>query len=256
MVCCLLSGVGIPLAFSQNTFQPKPIEETRKGVIYNKETTVDLRIFPRGYSISLNFGKIKTYYKTNYYQFEFGEIKHPKEYRLKSYYNYQFSSTSKSYIYGKQNNLFVLKAGMGSKYYLTDKAKEKGVIIGINYEFGPTLGILKPYYIQLNNEVNNSFETIKYNSQDTVSPNPFLDVNRIVGSGGIVKGWGQVQFVPGLHAKIAAHFSIGKYDDFVKALEVGVAADLFIKKMPIMVIENNRPLFINFYINVQLGKRL
>jgi len=41
----------------------------------------------------------------------------------------------------------------------------------------------------------------------------------------------------------------------VKALEIGIMFDIFFKKVPIMVIDNNQPFFLNGYIILQLGKR-
>jgi hypothetical protein len=59
---------------------------------------------------------------------------------------------------------------------------------------------------------------------------------------------------------MALHFDWGAFDEFVKAMEAGVMVDFYFKKVPIMVetangdIENS-PLFINLFINIQLGKR-
>ncbi len=67
--------------------------------------------------------------------------------------------------------------------------------------------------------------------------------------------------VPGLNFRAALHFDWGAYDEFVKALEAGIMADFYFKKIPIMVespsVPNaeNRAFFINLYLTLQLGKR-
>ena len=41
----------------------------------------------------------------------------------------------------------MLRVGMGAKRYFSEKAKRKGIAIGINYQAGVSLGLLKPYYL-------------------------------------------------------------------------------------------------------------
>jgi len=240
-------------------FQSRPFADENKGVIYNKELAFDIRMHTNGFALAVNFGKIKTYYKTKYFHFEIGEIKHPKEQR----HSFDYPSngrTSRSFIYGKQNNLLVLRAGRGGKRYLSEKAKRKGIAVAINYEAGVTLGMLKPYYLDFwrsedGDPTNVYFVSEKYTGDNEDS---FLDISRIYGSSGFTKGFGELSVVPGIHGKLGVHFAWGAFDEFVKAFEAGIMFDAFFKKIPIMVdVQNaeNRPFFINLYLSLQLGKR-
>ena len=89
----------------------------------------------------------------------------------------------------------------------------------------------------------------------------FLDINSIYGATGLQRGLNPLSIQPGAHAKIAVHLDWGAYDEFVKSVEAGVALDVFLREMPIMIdsprVPNaeNKMLFINLYINLQLGKR-
>ncbi|RLD18230.1 MAG: hypothetical protein DRI69_10685, partial [Bacteroidetes bacterium] len=83
----------------------------------------------------------------------------------------------------------------------------------------------------------------------------FLDVNRIYGAASFFKGFGEIKVLPGLHGKVGAHFSMGAFEQTVKAMEIGIMFDLFFTKVPIMIIDNNQPFFLNGYIILQLGKR-
>lgn len=246
-----------------------------KGVVYEKEFTVDFRLHTNGFALAANFGKLKTYYKTRYYHIEIGELRHPKEFRQSFDFNIpNTNATSRSYVFGKQNNFYVLRAGIGEKKYFSEKAKKRGLAVGMSYEGGASLGMLKPYYLRI----------IRY--QDT-GPNPgqvsderltegnapvFLNVNNIYGSAGFGKGLGEISVMPGIHAKVAVHFDWGAFDEFVKAVEAGIMVDAYYKKVPIMVDDadlsnlpspqiieprnvQNRPFFINFFVNLQLGKR-
>ncbi len=258
IICCLLFSI----AMAQSTFQPKQIKPSNLGVVYDKEVTFDIRLHTHGLAFALNIGKIKTFYKTTYYHFGIGELKHAKEKRHSfDYPTFPNGKSSRSFVFGKRNSLYTLRGGWGTKRYYSDKAKEKGVAVGLSYEFGPSLGLLKPYYIEIDRSTDptNAFtSTEKYSEENA---DAFLNVEKIYGSSGFAKGLGELSFLPGFHASGGVHIDWGAVDEFVKAIEVGIMIDTYLKKVPLMVeneeIQNaeNRPFFINLYITLQLGKR-
>lgn len=241
---------------AQETIQPKQLEDPSKGIIYNREFAVNFRLHTHGYSFGANIGTLQTYYRTKYWQFELGELKHAKEFRQSwdspSSIN---GRVSKAFKYGKQNNLFVLRAGLGAKRYFSEKAKHKGVAVGISYEGGATLGILKPYYLDLQAGDGNLTYAARY-TEDTATR--FLDINKIHGSAAWTNGFGHLSLLPGAHARFAVHFDWGAFDEYLKSFEGGIMVDAFAKKAPIMVelegVENNF-LFLNLFLNLQFGKR-
>jgi hypothetical protein len=245
-------------AFSQTVVQPKQLDYSSVGVLYNKEKSLDFRAHTNGLAVGVHFGTIKTFYKTNYYQFDLGILRHPKEFRQTITFNSgsPFTRSSGSFTYGKQNQFIVLRGGIGKKIYFSDKAKRKGVAVGVDYEFGPSIGLLKPYYLNLTRLQENGF--VDYISTERYSEENkdiFLDETKIVGPASFFKGFGQLTAMPGLHARLGAHFSLGAFEEFVKAFEVGVMVDAYFKRVPIMIIENNTPMFINGYVSFQIGKR-
>ena len=243
---------------AQSIVEPKQIQESTLGVLYNKERVFELRLHTNGGAISMQFGKIVTYYKTNYYQFDFGWVKHPKEYKQSITFNSgnPFTQSSNSFTYGKQNQLLVLRGGIGRKIYFSDKAKRKGVAVGIDYEFGPSIGLLKPYYLKLNRLEENGFDdyisTERYSEENK---DVFLDNTKIIGPASFFKGFGNLSAMPGLHARVSGHFSVGAFDQYVKAFEMGVMIDGYFQRVPIMIIDNNSPVFINAFLAFQIGKR-
>ena len=242
----------------QTIVQPKQLDYSSAGILYNKEKSLEFRAHTNGVAIGVHFGEIKTYYKTNYYQFDFGLLRHPKEFRQTVTFNSgsPFTRSSGSFTYGKQNQLMVLRGGVGRKIYFSDKAKRKGVAVGVDYEFGASIGLLKPYYLNLTRLQDNGF--IDYVSTERYSEENkdlFLDETKIVGPASFFKGFGQITALPGLHARLGAHFSLGAFDEYVKAFEIGIMVDGFFKRVPIMIIENNTPMFINGYLSFQIGKR-
>ena len=238
--------------------------DDNKGIIYNREFTVDLKLHTSGFSIGANIAQLKTYYLTRFINFEIGELKHPKEVRQ----NFDVQPNlggrvSRSFIFGKQNNFWVIRGGLGEKRYFSEKAKRKGLAIGVSYSGGPSIGLLKPYYLQFVNFADPGSPVFTTSSEKFSEDNAdkFLNVNQIFGASGFREGLGEIQLQPGAHVKGALHFDWGAFDEFVKAIEAGIMVDLYFKKIPIMVespqIENteNQPLFINLFLNFQFGKR-
>jgi len=247
------------ISFGQNYY------EDNQGIIYSKETTVDLKLHTFGFAFGLNFGTIRTYYLTRYINIEFGELRHPKEFRQSFDLPITSGRISRSFVFGKQNNFFVLRGGVGAKRYLSEKASRKGVAIALSYSGGIALGLLKPYYLDLRRfpdpPAPGGQVVISSEKFSEENRSDFLDINKIIGSSGFGRGLGEIGIRPGGHAKFGIQFDWGAFDQFAKALELGVMLDAFFGKVPIMVedptVDNveNRFLFVNFYLSLQLGKR-
>lgn len=211
--------------------------------------------------LGVNFGDIKTYYKSNYYHISLGALRSPREKRKSKNELVNFASGG-SFRLGKQNSIFVLRGGMGQKKYLSEKAKRKGIAIGYDYQVGPAMALVKPYYLEMVGDRNaGSFPSIPiYEKYTGDNHDSFLDVNgnTVLGGTSVFRGITETKLVPGLQGKIGLLFSLGAFDKQVKSVEVGVMGDIFIKKLPIMVeteVIKNRPYFINFYVSFMLGSR-
>lgn len=228
------------------------------GIIYNQETSFNMRMTTnRGYALSMEFGKLRTYYKTTFYHIGIGEIKHPKEQRQSA--NPSVSRSFRPYVFGKQNNFLLVRGGWGVKRYFTEKARQKGVAMGMSYTFGPTLGLLKPYYLALARPTDpgsgERFERITHEQYSKENEAFFLDNTRIKGASPFTRGFSDLSLLPGGSASIALHMDWGAFDEVVKALEIGLMLDVFPKPVPILVSAENTPIFLNFFVNLQLGKR-
>jgi hypothetical protein len=247
--------------FSQKSFQPKQADAEFKGIIYRKENTGLLTLHTNGFALAYHSGVIKTYYKTNYYNFEFGYISDPREQSQNRNIPVSFNKISKSFKFGKQNQVFLLRAGKGVKRLITDKARRRGVALGYNYEFGPTIAILKPYYLELVYDFeteNGVFSELREERYSKSNEAKFLDYNSVFGGGSAYRGFGELSIVPGAQAKLGLFFSLGAFEEYARSLEVGIMTDFFIRKIPIMVETEtitNKPYFINFYATLEFGKR-
>lgn len=228
---------------------------TGVGILYNRETTFNIKLSTnRGIIPGIEFGRLRTYYKTTTFNLSIGEIKHVKEQRQSA--DPTLSRSFRPYVFGKQNNFIVVRSGWGAKRYFSEKARTKGVAVGMSYSIGPTLGLQKPYYLALTYQGdvpgNNRIVHEKYSEENA---NVFLNETRILGASPYSKGFNEIKVVPGGNATIAFHMDWGAFDEVVKAFEIGAMLDVFPRNIPIMVSEENTPFFFNFFINLQLGKR-
>ncbi|MFZ4544460.1 MAG: hypothetical protein ACOYOA_10450 [Saprospiraceae bacterium] len=240
---------------AQSNFQIRNASTTGKGLVYNTEAAVILEGKTNGFAAGYMWGNLKTYYKTSFYKIELGYLRNPKESRISP--QGLAVQTANSYIYGKRNSFWQLKGGWGAKRYLSEKDAARGVAVGLSYSFGPNLGLLKPYYLQLHSSENSTIKLvnnfIKYSPETAAT---FLNKNRISGTAPFFTGIGEMKLIPGGHINFGLHLDWGAYEDYVRALEVGVAADFFLQNVPIMVADSqNRPYFFNLYMQVQIGKR-
>ena len=231
------------------------LSQDTKGIIYDKENALDVRLHTHGWMVGVDIGKIKTYYKTTFYHIQLGELKHFKESRKST----DFSSTIapstgfRSYTFGKQNYAFAVRAGMGMKRYYSEKAAKNGVAVALSYSAGLTAAIMKPYYLEVGGSRDVTFgQAIKYTPETAKN---FLDPYKIRGKAGLLKGIGESSIIPGAHAQVGVHLDWGAFDEFLRAIEAGIMLDVFPKSLPIMINEQNRPFYLNLYVSLQLGKR-
>ncbi len=252
------------LSASFATAQRAKLPQTGPGILYDRETAINLRIGTnRSMMVGVEFGRLRSYYRTTYYYASLGELRHPKEQRQSA--DPVRSGSFRPYIFGKQNNFFALRGGWGFKRYYSEKARTKGVAIGVNYAAGPTLGILKPYYlairrIDVTNPNSSNFKLSAEKYSEEGNSTLFLDNTKINGAASFWRGIDELSFRPGANASAAIHLDWGAFDEMVKALEIGVMLDVFPTRIPIMVAKGdadriNNPFFLSFFANLQLGKR-
>jgi len=220
--------------------------------VFQRDFSVGGRITTDGWGGFVEMGYRKSRKKVNYFQFEFGEKKSDKEVK-KSGGNYSFSQ--RPFIYGKRNNFYQAKLGVGQRYLLGGKANKNGVEVDLIYYGGLSLGLLKPYYLNMV-VAGGGTKDVKY---DPADPDAFLKAGDINGAGGFGKGWDDLSVVPGVHAKLGMRFDWAHFNEVVSALEVGINAEMYTKKIPIMVVSEgvdyNKQFFFGGYLSLQFGKR-
>jgi len=224
------------------------IKQSEEGVlVYSKQYIFGIQLRTNGYGAFYELGRMKTARKTTIYRIDFNEIKSPKEEKLPNS-SFFFGN---SFVYGKINYFYPVTLGIGQQYILGQKGNKNGVAVSAIGEAGISLGLLRPYYIDVIDSTGNSV-AVKYNSSDSSS---FLDVTRISGGSGFSKGWNEIKLKPGGFAKAALRFDYGRFNEVVSGIEIGISMEAYAQKIPIMVFEKARQFFFQGYISILFGKR-
>jgi hypothetical protein len=247
------------LSLSAQEYTPDPgakrlTRNIANEIVYESSWAVNFHLRNDGWQLGAEIAKNRNYFKSLIYRFEIAEFKHPKQVRQnKDPFGGIFGNNGiRPFVFGKQNSLFALHASVGQKYLLAERARRNGVMINYFYAGGVSLGILKPYFIRVCANIQCSqFEIVTYEPD---RDNSFLNYDFILGGAGFGTGW-KLGFRPGLHAKTGLQFDWSSQDDIIKSIEVGLSTDAYIGKVPIMVTEDNKFLFINAFVGVSFGKK-
>jgi len=197
---------------------------------------------------------------TNFLWFDISEKKSPKESKtINENFSIVFPNEPKpvSYKYGKINNFYQLKIGYGNSVPITGRLDKKSVVIHWSYAAALSLGILKPYYLDLLLPEGTGYvrKYDKYTEQNKVY---FLDLNNqgtILGGSDFTKGIGASKLQPGLAIRSGFYFDYATSRKTFLGVEIGASAELYTQKIPIMVSTDNISNFYNIYADFRFGKR-
>lgn len=247
-------------ANAQRVMQPKVVELDLKGVIFKQEKAFQFRLHEQGAAIGYYKGDIKTYYKTRFYNVELGFQRDPRERRQNKNYNFGSEGASRSFSFAKINSVINVRAGLGMKTYLSEKAKRRGLAVGWSYEVGPSIALLKPYHLKLIYFPDDGQPSVNIKSEAYSEENAdkFLEIDDIYGAAPFTDGFRNISIVPGLQAKASLHFGLGAFDKYMRAVETGVMLDIYTRRIDILVeseTRRNSPYFIRLFAAMQLGVR-
>lgn len=236
---------------------------TRKKVIepLTQEMNGGIRLNSDGWSFFVNRGFIREGgNRVDYLSVDFSEKKHPKETRTS---NDNFAVTYPNeikpipYKYGKVNNFYQFKIGYGTMRKLTGKLDRKNVTIHWIANGGLSIGLLKPYYLDMLVPEGNVYVR-KYQKYSEANKTYFLDLNNagtILGGSSFTRGIGETTIQPGFHLKSGFYFDYCTTRKSFIGVEIGASAELYFRQIEIMKNTSNSAYFFNFYADFRFGKR-
>lgn len=224
------------------------VRQAEEGVlVYQKQSIFGIQLRTNGYGAFYELGKMKSNRKTNIYRIDIAEIKHPKEEKI-SNNSFFFGNP---YIFAKRNYFYPITLGFGQQYILGQKGNKNGVAVTAIYNAGISIGLLRPYYVDVNDPIDGEKE-IKYSLEDSAL---FVDQSAIIAGGGFGKGWSEIKVKPGVFAKVGMRFDYGRFNETVSGLEIGMSVDYYASKIPILLYQNDKRMFFQGYVAILFGKR-
>jgi hypothetical protein len=217
--------------------------------VYDNERSFGLMLHTMGYAG--NFRRL--YYQDGFvktgFEVELGNLRHPREVKVPN-----FGMASRSYVFNKINSFYTLRLGYGREKIFVDKTDRGSLSISWITFAGPSIGFLKPVFVEVRVEGSNFFVNERYD--------PDIHNIGVQGQSPFFVGIEQTKIRPGLYFKNGFSFDYDFLDEKVTALEVGVIFDyfpswfgLYEPEVPIMFEHRNLSLFFQFYITFNFGKK-
>lgn len=230
-----------------------PKEKIKYGKSLKTEWSVGYRQPIRGWGFFLDYGFLSRksdtkkgeydyLYYTTVVTLELGEKYHPKEQKPNILLG--FRSPMANYTYGKINNLYTAKLLVSRRHLLAGKTDKGSISVHWNYGGGFVMGFLKPYYIQVP-----GFGDIKYSEETRLE---FLRGNAIRHN--FLKGFGEMQFLPGIALKNGFHFDIARKKNRKSAIEIGGTIEYFFSDATLMMESEPQKAFWGLYLSYQIGR--
>lgn len=219
------------------------LDEQQK-VFFRNERSFAILLNTDGIGVSYREAKRIDYRNKNLLEIDAGTLKDPKEYKQPSSY-----TQGGSYIFGKLNSTFYLRAGIGHQHELFKKADLGGIAVRYFYSAGPVLAIYKPIYYKVLYLISATEYEVKEEKFDASIAIP----QDIYSRASFTKGLNETKVMPGLYAKGGFNFEYSKEDKIIHAIEIGAQINAFPKKIPIMAGSDNKSLFFSLFVSYRFG---
>jgi hypothetical protein len=216
----------------------------QQRVFFRNEKSFGIQLNTDGIGFSYRTAKRTDYLNKNIIEYEFGTIKHPKEYKLSNPY-----TQGTSFVFGKMNFPMYFRASIGRQHELYKKADLGGVSIRLFYTGGPVLAVYKPIFYKVIYPVSLTEYFIKEEKFNTNIAIP----QDIWGRASFTKGMDEIKVLPGLYAKSGFSFEYSKEDKVLHAVEVGATLSAYLKKIPIMASSDNKSIFFSLFVSYRFG---
>ena len=172
--------------------------------------------------------------------FELVNIKDPKEYKVRTVDN-------KAFIPYKTHYLFSLRPSYVRELVLFRKAAEEGIFVNFLAGAGPSIGMRKKYYVYYDETGSGDWVSRPYE--------PGMDLTAISQNGPFSDGLGSMEYSLGIHGRLALNLEFGQLKSSVAGLEIGILAEKFGGKQPIMAFKSSDSFFTSAYFTLYFGRK-
>lgn len=224
------------------------IDSITNRVLLRREFTGGIILHSRGWGGHFRKGKNLSYFRSFQWEVDAVSLKSPKQIKtINPYFN-----NAKSYVYGKLNHIYILRAGLGIKHLLNRKPYWGGIELRFIYFGGLSLAFAKPVYLYI---LNYSVESDDYTIDIEKYDPGHHGLDNIYGRAPFTQGIEHTTLHPGVYAKLGLNFEFGEYNSSIKAVEVGGVLDYYPFPIEIMAFNPEQSFFLTFYLAFSFGKR-
>jgi hypothetical protein len=240
----LLIMVVVHLYGAAMLFGQGELDEQQK-VFFRNERSYSILLNSDGLGLSYREAKRNDYLNKRLFEVDFGTLKHPKEYKMSNPY----STGTGTYVFGKLNSAFYLRAGIGRQHEIFKKEDLGGIAIRYFWTAGPALVAYKPIYYQ----VVSWLTTTDYIIEEKKFDIAIHSITDILSKASFFKGLNETKVLPGLYAKGGFNFEYSKEDKVIHAIECGAQINAFAGKIPIMASPDNKAIFFSLFVSYRFG---
>jgi hypothetical protein len=178
-----------------------------------------------------------------------GNLKSEKQSKI---YNNNYKD-ARGYYFGKINSLFYLNASFGAAHLLYESKRFQGVEISGVWSAGLNLAYLKPIYLMIREPYigGQGYEepvNVRYDPEIHYQEN-------IYGKSPFFTGSKEGKFSSGLQLKAGILFNLSKFDQSIRAIEIGAKIDYFFKPVDLMYASPSKSLFNALYAKFLIGTK-
>ncbi len=222
------------------------VDTSGSRVFYRNEVTGGIMLNSNGFGFGYRYAKRINYLNKKVFESDFSWVKHSKEVKT----NNPVYPNGKSFVFGRKNSFYTLRAGLGLQRELFSKADVGSIAIRIVGTGGLSLGITKPNYYEVINR-DNPDEYVIVTQKFTENIHSPLDIYE---RASYFKGIGETKIIPGAYLKGTLSFEYSQNEEILHMLEGGFMVEAFPKKIPIMALTENNQFFISIFISYRFGR--
>jgi len=178
------------------------------------------------------------------------DLTNTKDYRE---FDSPFSYNGKTYVEGKLNYLINFRPEYGRQWALLKQASEGGTSLNGRIATGPTIGIQKPYFVDIV-YTEAGGKSIATSVPMAKALDNTYNKSIISGEGSFFSGLSQAKFIPGWHVKTALEFKFETLKQNYLAIETGFIVDYFSQPVEILNQTNPRSVYTTGYVTFFFGK--
>jgi hypothetical protein len=218
----------------------------QQKVFFRNERSFGILLNTNGIGVSYREAKRIDYRNKRLLEIDGGTLKNPKEYKQQSVY-----TQGGSYIFGKLNSTFYIRAGLGHQHELFKKADLGGIAVRYFFSAGPVLAIYKPVYYKVLYPITGSPN--EYDVKVEKFDQSLTTANEIYSRASFFKGFNESKVMPGVYGKAGFNFEYSKEDKIIHAIELGGQVNAFPVKIPIMAVAPNKAVFFSLFVSYRFG---